>query len=63
MLNNSNMEKDNILLSTLRYKKIGAEINKLEFHLKMANQYFTNLKAICKQTENETNVKMCFLDE
>jgi hypothetical protein len=56
-------ENDNIILNVLKYKQIGSEIKKLEFHLDMAHKSFDSLRKICKQTEEETGVNMSFISE
>jgi hypothetical protein len=56
-------DNDLIFFDVLKYKKIGDEINKLEFHLNMAAKSFKIIKDTCKDIENETGIKMNFVSD
>jgi hypothetical protein len=54
------MEKDQVSFDILKYKKIGHEVGKLEFHLDKALKSLTIIKDTCSKIEEETGVLINF---
>jgi hypothetical protein len=54
-------EKDEVFFDVLKYKIIGSEVNKLEFHLDAAAKSLKIIKNTCKQVEEETGISINFI--
>lgn len=54
-------DNDLVFFDVLKYKQIGNEMSKLEFHLGKANNSFKTIQELCKNIEEETNVKLSFV--
>jgi hypothetical protein len=54
-------DNDLVFFDVLKYKKMGNEMSKLEFHLRKANNSFKTIQDLCKNIEEETSVKLSFV--